>query len=615
MRLFKKKKKDVQKDESVNQEVNQENVISINALRIQDVFTPDSLGIDFNRLRLGADRQARVYAVHALPRRLQVGWLDEIFRAGDVDLSVHIIPAPDRQVVNNLVRKETQARTQYTLDQRAGNISRLPELEAAIADYRALRDTVQLGTDRLFYTTIFITVHGSGEEDLKRRCSVVEDILARKGVLPRVLVMRQADALKSTLPMVNLKVHDFQKNLTSGATACCLPVTASAIGHSTGIPLGQNVFSQSLVFLDRFAGERVIPNQHLFISGVTGAGKSVTVRLISLLEADRGVRTAFVDVEGEYVHFVREMGGQVVSLTPGRFSGMNILEVEPETVDEDGRKVEQVNIQAKMADVLELVAAVMRYHSGQGIDMRQSALLEEALREEYNERQITNDPSSLYSGGIKKPMPTLTDLQARLAKKPGAGALGDSLKPLLREGSLGMFDGQTTLQLTDAPFICFNLKGVGSEFARFVAMYAVLSWLWQKFAQRGGREQKKCITVDEAWMFLRHTDSDTAKYLETLARRGRKHGCALTISTQRFEEFASSEAGKAVIESCATILVLKQEEHAADAAVNYFKLAGGCRDLLATAKAGMGILRVSGATTAVQISPAPFEWSLVQTKI
>jgi len=70
-----------------------------------------------------------------------------------------------------------------------------------------------------------------------------------------------------------------------------------------------------------------------------------------------------------------------------------------------------------------------------------------------------------------------------------------------------------------------------------------------------------------------------------------------------------------VIESCASILVLKQEDHAAQAAVEYFKLASGCADLLARARAGQGILRVSGSTTAVQVQPAPFEWEYVETKI
>lgn len=581
-----------------------------NVLKIQDTFCPDGLQVGYNFLRLGADRLVRVYAVQALPRRVQVGWLDEIFRAGDVEVSVHFHPAPDREVIARLTRKESQARAQYSLDQKAGNISRLPELEGAIADYRALREAIQLGNDRLYYVTVLIAVHGATEEELRQRCGVVEDVLARKSVLPRVLVARQAEGIKSVLPIGALKIQDYAKNLTAGAAACCLPITVSGAGHVTGAAVGHNLFTGSLVFLDRFAGESVIPNQHMFISGETGAGKSVTLRLLSLLEADLGVKTAFVDPENENVHFVREMGGQNVFLEPGRFSGMNVLEVDVET-DEKGAL--RVNVLDKIADVQGWLAAVFRYNSGKGLELRGLALVEEVLRELYREKGIDDTPESLYAGGVKKPMPTLTDLQKRLAQKPGAQELADSMKPLLAGGSLGMFDGQTTLRLADAPFLGFHLKAIGSDFARFVAVFAVLSWLWQKFAQKGGRAVKKCVAVDEAWMFLRHPD--VAGYLEVLARRGRKHGCALTVATQRFEEFAASEAGRAVIESCATILVLRQEEHAADAAVNYFKLSGGCRDLLANAKAGAGILRVAGATTAVQISPAPFEWPLVETRV
>jgi hypothetical protein len=87
------------------------------------------------------------------------------------------------------------------------------------------------------------------------------------------------------------------------------------------------------------------------------------------------------------------------------------------------------------------------------------------------------------------------------------------------------------------------------------------------------------------------------------------------VATQRFEEFSSRPEGRAVIESCASILVLKQEEHAAKAVVDYFSLAGGCRQIIQAARPGQGILRTSGMTAAVQVQPAPFEWELVETKI
>jgi len=582
-------------------------------MSVRDLFCPDSLTIQRSSCILGSERHCRVYALQALPRKLVVGWLDEIYRVGSVDVSVYYEPAPDREVVSRLIKKETQRLVQYELDRKAGNISRLPELEVEIADYRALRDAVQLGVDRLYYVTVLIAVHGADEEDLRRRCEVVEDILARKRALPRVLTYRQAQGLKSVLPLGLQEIKDFAKSMTSGAAMCSLPVTVSRAGHVSGVALGRNVYNGTMVFLDRFAGERAVPNPHLFVSGMTGSGKSVTLRLLTLLEADFGTRTAFVDPENEYAHFVRRLDGQSVFLEPGRFSGMNVLDVEAEVVEEGGVWKEKVNVLDKISDVQAWLTAVFRYNAGKGLEMRELALVEEAMRELYRERDVTEDPESLYEGGVKKPMPTLTDLQARLSQKPGARELADSMMPLLAGGSLGMFDGQTTLKLADAPLIGFHLKAIGSDFARFVAVFAVLSWLWQKFAQKGGKALKKCVAVDEAWMFLRHPD--VAGYLEVLARRGRKHGCALTVATQRFEEFTSTEAGRAVIESCASILVLRQEDHAADAAVDYFKLSGGCKRLLATATPGKGILRVAGVTTAVQIEPALFEWDLVETKV
>lgn len=592
---------------------NEPNIFDQNSLNVKDMFTPDGLENLKDRLQLGADRWCRVYVVHALPRMLQIGWLDEIFyRAGDVDVSIHMEPAPDRTVINSLIRKETQVQAQYVLDQKAGNISRLPEQEAAIADYRALREAVQLGRDRLFFLVIFIAVHANTEEELRHRCGSIEDVLARKNVRARALIFRQEEGLKSILPVSNNKINDFWKNLTTGAAACCLPASTAAVGHPSGILLGFNISTGAPIFVDRFAGEHIVSNQHLFISGEPGSGKSVTSRLIALREGAMGVKTVFVDPEGEYVRLAQGMGGHAIRIVPGTFSGINVLDIEPAVEENEyGEKREVVNIQDKVAEVQSLVGAVVRYHTGRGLGAREIAVLEEAIREEYTERGITADPESLYENGVKKMMPTLSTLHERVKQRNET--LADVLRPMLADGSLGMFDGQTTLKLSEAPMITFSLKNISVDFTKFFATYVVLGWVWQKFAQKGGRAVKKSVLVDEAWMFMRHPDA--AYYLEILARRGRKHGCGLIVATQRFEEFASTQAGRSTIESCATVLTLKQEEHAIDAVIDYFKLAGGCREILTRAEPGMGILRLSGTVTAVQVTPAPFEWQYVETNV
>lgn len=604
-RLLKKNKK---------REIDENNKdLQKNTLTIQDMFAPDGIENNFDYIRLGSDSWSRVYVVSALPRALTIGWLDEIFyRAGDVDVSIYMVPAPDRNVINSLIRKETQVRAQKVLDYKSGNISRLPELDAAIADYAILREQIQLSRDRLFYVSIYITVHAPTHEELRHKCSALEDVFARKNVRIRTLVLRQKEGIVTTLPLSNDRIDDFWKNLTTGAAACCMPASTVAVGHASGVPIGVSQSTRAPILINRYAGEHVITNPSMFISGETGSGKSVTGRTLALRESLLGVRYAFVDPEGEYIRLTQEVGGQVIRIKPGTFSGINILDIEPALEeDENGSRREVINIQDKVAEVQNLISVVIGQQNKRGLEPREIAILEECLLAEYIDRGITSDPGSLYSDGVKKQMPTLTTLRDRIKDK--SKDLADILSPMLKTGSIGMFDGHTTLKLNEAQMICFSLKSLNVDFTKFYSMYVILGWLWQKFAQKGGKSIKKSILIDEAWMFLRYPAA--AFILETLARRGRKYGCGLTILTQRFEEFAASQEGRSIIESCATQLVLKQEEHAAGAAVEYFKLSGGCRDFLVQAPPGCGILRLSGAITGIEITPLHFEWPFVETKV
>lgn len=584
-------------------------IISPNVTKVTDLFSPDGVIEGHSDIQLGLDG-CRIYSVMALPRRLTVGWLDEILGLGGINISVRLDPAKDAQVSKTLLAKITQIKSQYIMDQNAGNIGRIPQLESEMADYEALYSAVQLGQDRLLHGTLLIKLHAKTPEELRTKSETFEAICARKGVRAVVLTLRQVEGLKCVLPLNFSGLEDNAKNFTTGSAMTCLPLTTAAGGHTSGVMLGLNLFTNSAVFLDRFGGERLVSNPHIFISGMSGSGKSVTLRQLALLEAYAGVRAAFVDVEGEYVNFVKKVGGKVITLVPGKFSGINPLDIEAET-DERGQV--SVNLTDKVEDFRGLVSTVFEFYNGKGLSVLDASLLEEAILAEYASRGITTDPESLYENGIKKPMPTISSVQQCLLNIEKGQKLAGAMRPLLNGGTVGMFDGQTSIMLRDINQICFNLQPLGGEFTRFVGIYATLSWLWQNFAIAGGKAERKTIAVDEAWMFLKHKAA--ASYLETLARRGRKHGCGLIIATQRFEEFASSPEGRAVIESCATIMVLKQEEQAASAAVDYFHLAPGCIQLLSQASAGEAIMRVSGDTLAIQISPAPFEWELVDTKL
>lgn len=153
------------------------------------------------------------------------------------------------------------------------------------------------------------------------------------------------------------------------------------------------------------------------------------------------------------------------------------------------------------------------------------SLIEETILEEYRARGITRSPESLYEQSTQerdgkyyigtriKEMPTLSSFAERLSKKPGGEKLAQILKPYLKGGTMGLFDGQTNIDLKDTLLVAFDFFDIMDEFLKTYALYVVTSWVWEKFVKKNIK-QKKFVIVDEAWMFMKY--ESTANFLENL---------------------------------------------------------------------------------------------------
>ncbi|KUK51995.1 MAG: AAA ATPase [Desulfotomaculum sp. 46_296] len=117
--------------------------------------------------------------------------------------------------------------------------------------------------------------------------------------------------------------------------------------------------------------------------------------------------------------------------------------------------------------------------------------------------------------------------------------------------------------------------------------------------------------MDEAWMFMKWPES--AKFLETLPRRGRKHNTGLIVASQHIEEFINREEGSAVISSCASRLLLAQSSTIVDQVVDVFHLPSGVREMLQTFAPGEGLLTLNNNTARMQVETLSHEWPHVKT--
>lgn len=588
---------------------------------LQDLFIPDCLEERSDSLMLGANRYCRVFAISLWPRDVYVGWLDEIFSVGDTDLSIYIDPMKDRTVIKDLTDRVVSAQSQWLVEKNRGTIARLPELENVIHDLEAIREAIACNRDRMFHVTVLITVHGESEDDLNARCDALEGILARKSTYIRVLVFQQKSALKNVLPLYvdSIASRWVRRNLTTGGVAAMLPVNNTALSHPSGIFVGFTV-TGSPVFFDPFIGSPLLPNPHMAVFGYTGTGKSVTLKVLLSRFSLLGIRGLCLDLEGEYTRTVEELcDGEVITIEPGAVSGINPLEIRPEYDEISQQYV--INISDKVADIRALISTAVQNFANRSLDAKELAVLEEAIREEYAARGITSKAESLYeSGGVKleedkfaagkviKKMPTLSDLHFRLSTKPGTENLCLILKPFLRGNTLGMFDCETTVDL-HSPVVSFNLAKINDEFTRFFSMFVILSWAWQEYAMQ--KNTNKLVFVDEAWQFMQYPES--AHFLETLARRGRKHRTGLVIASQLIEEFISRAEGRSIIANCATQVFLGQSSTVVDQVAEVFHLPSGVRDRLEIFRNGECLWTMGGNTSQLQVAVLPYESQYVMT--
>ena len=135
------------------------------------------------------------------PRSLSPGFLAKLMAAGaPMDLAIHLGPIPAEQAARTLEWQKVRFESARSLSVRRGR-SMSPESEIALEDVMRLRDEVQRGRERLFHSSLSITLHAQDTAVLKELTQRVKahfaSTLGRVDALP----FRQREGLLSTLPL------------------------------------------------------------------------------------------------------------------------------------------------------------------------------------------------------------------------------------------------------------------------------------------------------------------------------------------------------------------------------------------------------------------------------
>ncbi|MBI2439465.1 MAG: ATP-binding protein [Candidatus Moranbacteria bacterium] len=544
---------------------------------IRDLIAPPAIRLNPNGMQIG-DVLTRTYFVIAYPRYLSTNWFSPIINidfAMDTALFVH--PIETAEILKSLRKSATQVQSQIHIEAEGGKV-RDPVLETALEDIEMLRDKLQQGTEKFFRFGIYMTIYGSDEKDLSKKCQAMESLLEAQLVYTKPAIMRMDQGFSATRPLA-MDTLDVANNLNTEPLSTTFPFVSSDLSSNEGILYGINRHNNSLVLFDRFKME----NANMVVFAKSGAGKSYTVKLEVLRSMMFGASVIIVDPENEYKHLCEAVDGTFLKVSLNSDVHLNPFDLPKGGDDEDSEGVFRNTI-ANIIGLLHLMLG--------SVTPEEDSIIDRAIRESYAIRDITETTD--FSALTASSFPTMSDLYAVLQNMEGAESLAARLERYT-EGIFGGFLNKQTNIETNNQLVVFNIRDLEDEL-RPIAMYIILQFIWNEIRSK---MKKRIIVVDEAWVMMQHEDA--ASFLFGVAKRCRKYYTGLTTITQDIGDFASSRYGKPIITNSSMQLLLRQSPSSIDLVSETFYLTDHEKFLLLESNVGEGIFFAGSKHAAIKV--------------
>ncbi len=281
-----------------------------------------------------------------------------------------------------------------------------------------------------------------------------------------------------------------------------------------GVYVGKTRFMRVPVFWNP---DKLI-NPHMAIIGITGAGKSYTVKtFLTRASLIWNTNAIILDWVGEYNNWVKQAGGRVINLTTEKLNILDLVGLPKHN------RIKQI------MSSFDILADLKSFP-------HERDEIEEAIEHTYD----------------KKRKPVLMDVVKYLESKKRKKA-ARLLKRFAAEGS-DFFAGKTTLdirKLTNSGLVCIDLHNLPTEEIRSLAGLTILQYIKELMRAEGMREGKKIrlfVVLDEAWKIAQDETSDVI----AIVREGRKYNFSLIVATQN-----PTDMHKTIFSNMGTVFVLR----------------------------------------------------------
>lgn len=604
-----------------------ERLIERGMVDFNELVAPSLVVHERNYIQIGDEFQRTIYMT-GYPAQIATGWLDPLllFKEAPLDISMFILPVPKKEFVERL--RQNAARTEARLAKaEEDQVYEDTQLRVQWEYSMQLIEMLENNYTRPFQISVIVRLRAKNLQQLDDRTLELRKEIAN--VEWSDATDRQVDGLLSTLP--GGKNHLYNKyalrNAETNMLRRCMPFTAADLTHESGVMIGTNPFTEGNIIIDRFS--KAVINPGMLVMGGSGSGKSYFAKSEMYQWSLLGLPIIAIDPQNEYDRLCAGLGGQFISMGLGSADKINPFDfsyaVDPRAKRGDSVAARNMGnpLMDKIRFMVTFIQVMLRSGSAtdgamaHGLSPEQRSLLDSTLSELYLAHGYKADSPPTQISAKPSNMPTMSELHTLLMRKQQANPnelYQKEIRPLISglsrftsRGGLGdLFDHQTTVELTQ-PFVVFNILNVEEDLWP-VVMNLVLEYLRTLlFTDRQRKSGKKFLLyVDECQRLMKF--QETAQFLEGVSRTARKFGVAFTALTQDPDVFLISEDGKnpnkhgrAIVQNCATRMLMRQEPHTLDIVQSVFKLSEFQKRALGRATQGQGIIFVGNESAWVNM--------------
>lgn len=400
------------------------------------------------------------------------------------------------------------------------------------------REEITEHDQKIFSGVIAIYFKADNDEDLRHYAQKIKMALRKLQVDLDEVYHYQEEALNTILPIgetfLNVK-RDFMRDMTTGNLVTQVPFSNVDL-HSaspTARYYGQNQLSGNIITLDR---KKDLNTPSGVILGGSGSGKSMTAKggeIIPTLLKYPDDRVLIVDPEDEYSDIGREFGAEIIDVSIGSATHINLLDLPDrdklDSLDKDpeGNKA---NLLVSLFD----------------------GLLEEVSDGAFSViDRVTRLTYERYDS------PTLKEWYAVLKEQPEELAQKLALDlEVYMVGSYSLFSHQTNVNLNNR-FVIFNLKKLTGKLKHF-ALMVIQDYIWNQVVNTKEAGITTWLYFDEIQLYFENEEQAT--FFNHMYSRIRKYGAIPTGITQNPETLTASAQGRKMLGNSQFKVILKLED-------------------------------------------------------